>query len=209
MIAFFQNSRCISISAAKKAGSTSLHRLQFLALNESWGLRFSKGEWLRDSRYFHSSARFLKTYSQADITDRVAVIRDPVDRARSIYKHSVSNHKRTPFKNTSVPSWQEFLENFSEICQRNTNIRNHSQSQFSSIGSLDQYHRVFTTNTISSDFLAWFNSAAAVSLKPVHKKNLKSDSITVNSYEVGLIQKIFHEDYLHYGSYFENYNGMD
>jgi len=209
MIAFFRNSRCISISAAKKAGSTSLHRLHFLALNESWGVSFSKGEWLRDSRYFHSKTRFYKTYSYSDITDSIAVIRDPVDRARSIYKHSVANRKRTPFKNTTVPGWREFLENFSEISQSHTNIKIHSQSQFSTVGTLDQYHRVFTTDTISGVFLPWFNSAAEVNLKPIHKKNLHSNSIPVDSYEVGLIRKIFHEDYLHYGSYFENYNGMD
>jgi hypothetical protein len=203
MIAQFQNGAIVSVSATKKCGSTSLHRMIFDALNDSWSVSYHKRDWIRDSRYFNSKSRFLKKYSQSDITASCAVLRDPVSRMKSIYKHSVVSHKRTPFRNTELPGWNEFVENFYKIRQQHTNVRVHSEPQVNSIGSTGQYNKIIVLDKLNEEFPAWLNQLANTNIKAVHKKKTGSRSISVTAEQEALIREYFQEDYSAYSPYFD------
>jgi hypothetical protein len=203
VIALFSNNAVLAIRATKKCGSTSLHRMMWTALNESWQVQYSKGAWIKDPRYFHSRARFRRSCPDLDFTAVCAVVRDPVSRMKSIYKHSVVSRKRTPFKNTQPPSWQEFVDRFPEFQAAHTNIRVHSQPQFSSIGDPGQYDLVANCDDINTKVTDWLNRHARVSIKPVHKKRTTSSSITATDKQVQKIQEYFADDYEHYHRYFK------
>jgi hypothetical protein len=202
MIARFANGVTVSVHAAKKSGSTSLHRIIFNTLNSSWGVEFRKGNWIRDTRFANSLSRFCAKNPNIKIDSRCAVIRDPLSRMRSIYKHSAVSHKRSPFKNNQIPSWEEFVINFRQIQKTYTNIRNHSQPQCSTIGDPAQYDCVITLDKLDTEFPQWLEFHSGVAVKPVHKKRTRSNTITVTESQAKLIQEYFAEDYEAYKDYF-------
>ena len=200
MIGVFSNDSVVRIAVTRKNGSTSIHALVFEALRQSWNVNTSsKKHWLGSEYFFNR----LKNLSPGlEVTHSACVLRDPVDRMRSTYAHSVVNHKRTPFEQGSIPSWREFLENFDSIRARHSKIRIHSEPQVDSIGPASNYDRVFLTPQISRDFVEWVSSTASVKLKPVHKKNLSSNKISVTAEERAIIRQIYSRDYEAYSEYF-------
>ena len=200
MISVFANNSVVQIAVTRKNGSTSIHALVFEALGQSWNVNTSSKKYWLGSEYFVNRLKNLG--SDLEVTDRVCVLRDPVDRMRSTYVHSVANHKRTPFEQGSIPSWSEFLENFDSIRARHSKIRIHSEPQVDSIGPASNYDKVFLTPQISTDFVEWFNSTASVNLRPVHKKNLRSNKISVTAEDREIIQQIYSRDYEAYSLYF-------
>lgn len=188
----YKNGNILEIRAAQKVGSTTIHSILRESLKLDHNTQYIK-------QYY---TKRPKNYSSVP-THRIAVIRDPVDRLKSVYSDRVIKKNKNECRSV-IKDWNDFIVNLEQYRQNFPDIRQHCRPQIIYIDNIDQYNKVFNISEISTKLLDYIYEIGNVRLDPIHKKSSNSEkrNIVVTDQHKKLIRKYYKEDYTLLKDYF-------
>jgi hypothetical protein len=210
MIALFDNGINLQIDVAQKAGSSSVVNYLLQCFNQYNAVTNAKQPkmQLREERKLLFPRRIAIDENNFEMPEniykKIIIIRDPVERLRSVYADRVVHHNRNNSRDT-IQSWEDFVSNLEEYRTQFHDISMHSRKQVEYFleDNIDLYDAVFNTVDINKGVRKYIESIMKCSLNPAHIKNRKTYKHK-DSKDKKLIDKIknfYADDY----NYFKNY----
>ena len=202
-IVTFNNEQKVSVTVANKCGSSTAISILGFPIIGPFRYRkeikkINKRQW-QEINLQNTQFNFFK-----DITYRIAIIRQPVDRIVSCYKDRVllKNKDNTQ---SFIKDFNYFVLNLNKIQKQSRDIKNHTQSLITSYGlNPNFFSHIFLTKNLQIDFIPLIEKISNVKNIPnnFYKNSFKAPAITPTEIEKQIIKEIYKKDYDTYGKYF-------
>lgn len=199
----FPNNKKLLIAIPNKNGSsTAISMIGFPIMGE-FKYRKERRPIMRQSNWQERSIDWIAVDEWYSYTMRIAILRDPVKRFVSCYNDRIVNKNKHGTRDY-VTDIEYFIENIDEICNKSSDIRNHSRAQYSSIGPTNMYTNIFTLEQLDTEFKTLIEQYSDTADIPLfrNKHSNKAPKLELTDDQTSRIQNIYSVDYQMYGSFF-------
>jgi hypothetical protein len=189
------NGTMVEINVALKCGITSVTSiLAYPFCNKV--LSKSKSRKILEPYSVHSSPYFYKNKEKLPIDIKIAIVRDPIKRIKSIWGDRI---KRRNKPNLDDTSFEYFFRNFWPL-HACPDIRKHSQTQVTFIGvNANYYDHIFDISLINTKFkniIEKISNTAIVDIA-INKSNKSNFKLTRKQFD--FFKHVYSLDFDYYG----------
>ena len=189
-IVSFPNKKVVSVAVTRKCGSSTAYSIMGYPRT---------GVHDRDNKevLFHNNEFWIyEDECPHDIDYRFAIIRDPIERLLSVYRHRILIRNKDNVKD-KCPTWDSFVNNIEHIQKNYYDVALHSHFQTDKLG-LDPtaYDKIFLTDNIDNTFVPCIKEISGTNIPPIKLKPTKqfNDGIVVTQQHVDLIKEYYRDD---------------
>lgn len=191
------NGTMVEVNVALKCGITSVTSiLAYPFCNEV--LNKSKSRKILKPYSVHPSSYFYKNTKQLPIDIKIAVVRDPIKRIKSIWGDRIKKKNKPNLDDTS---FEYFFHNFWPL-HACPDIRKHSQTQVTFIGvDANYYDHIFDISLVNTKFKNVIEEASGAAIPSVVGNKSNESDFKLTREQFDFFKHVYSLDFNYYGTY--------